>query len=239
MKKILLACDLDNTLIHSHRHKAEGDICIEMLNDKQQSFITPHTRELLKNIPDNIKLLPVTTRSIEQYLRIQWENPPEYALVTNGTILLKNGIPFCKEDISEYLPEIEALKSRINPDDFLKIKFVDNMYLFAYCDENSDVKALAEKYSAMTSLNTQYSGRKIYFFPPPSDKGKAVRKFAEKYNSDFIISAGDSTIDIPMLEISDIALIPDKNISLKNPDIRICPDNMIFSDFILDTILSL
>ena len=91
----------------------------------------------------------------------------------------------------------------------------------------------------MTSLNTQYSGRKIYFFPPPADKGKAVKKFAENYNSDFIISAGDSSIDIPMLEISDIALIPDKNISLKNPDIRICPDNMIFSDFILDTILSL
>lgn len=89
MKKILLACDLDNTLIHSHRHKNDGDICIEILNDKQQSFITPHTRELIAKLPDNITLLPVTTRSIEQYMRIQWENSPEYALVTNGTVSSK------------------------------------------------------------------------------------------------------------------------------------------------------
>lgn len=237
MKKILLACDLDNTLIHSHRHKADGDICIEILDGKQQSFITPHTRELLKKLPDNIKLLPVTTRSVEQYMRIQWEKSPEYALVTNGTILLKDNIPFKTENISEYISEIKSLKEKINPDDFLKVKFVDDMYLFAYCDENSDVKKLAEKYSSMTSLNTQYSGRKIYFFPPPADKGKAVRKL---FNSDFIVSAGDSSIDFPMLEIADIAIVP-REISgkIKNPNIKICPENMIFSDFILETVLSL
>ena len=240
MKKILLACDLDNTLIHSHRHKNDGDICIEILNDKQQSFITPHTRELIAKLPDNITLLPVTTRSIEQYMRIQWENSPEYALVTNGTVLLKNNIPFLAEDISKYVSEIESLKEKINPDDFLKVKFVDNMYLFAYCDENSDVKALAEKYSAMTSLNTQYSGRKIYFFPPPADKGKAVKKFAESYNFDFIVSAGDSPIDFPMLEISGISIVPyEISEKIKNPNIKICPDNMIFSDFILESVLSL
>ncbi len=241
MKKILLACDLDNTLIHSHRHKKENDICIEILSDKEQSFITPHTLELLKKITDNITLLPVTTRSTEQYMRIKWYNSPEYALVANGTVLLKNNVPFKREDISRYIPEIESLKNKINPDDFLKIRFVDDMYLFAYCDENSDTKFLAEKYSDLTGLNTQYSGRKIYFFPPPADKGKAVEKFAEEYNFDFIISAGDSTIDLPMLEISDISIVPDKNIAekLKNPDIRICPENMMFSEFILETVLKI
>ncbi|MGN1036492.1 MAG: HAD hydrolase family protein, partial [Ruminococcus sp.] len=92
----------------------------------------------------------------------------------------------------------------------------------------------------MTSLNTQYSGRKIYFFPPPADKGKAVRKFAENYNFDFIVSAGDSSIDFPMLEIADISIVPcEISEKIKNPNIKICPDNMIFSDFILESVLSL
>lgn len=161
-------------------------------------------------------------------------------LLQTEPFLLKNNTALRKEDISEYVSEIESLKEKINPDDFLKVKFVDNMYLFAYCDENSDVKALAEKYSAMTSLNTQYSGRKIYFFPPPADKGKAVKKFAESYNFDFIVSAGDSPIDFPMLEISGISIVPyEISEKIKNPNIKICPDNMIFSDFILESVLSL
>ena len=110
MKKILLACDLDNTLIHSYRHKKDNDICIETINDKQQGFISPHTYEFIKNIPENITLIPVTTRSIEQYMRIQWKKAPEYALVANGTILLKNNILFEYEDISRYIGEIKALE---------------------------------------------------------------------------------------------------------------------------------
>jgi len=240
-KKILFACDLDNTLIHSYRHKIENDICVEIFSEREQSFITSYTRELLKKLPDNIMLLPVTTRSVEQYMRINWDNSPEYALAVNGTILLKNNIPFMREDIGKYIQEIENLKNKINPEDFLKVKFVDDMYLFAYCDEASDVKSLAEKYSEMTNLDTQYSGRKIYFFPPPADKGEAVKKFALKYDFDFIISAGDSTIDFPMLEIANIAIVPDSETAgfLKNPNLKICPENKVFSEFILETVLSL
>ena len=31
MKEILLACDVDNTLIHSWKHRKEGDLCIEYI----------------------------------------------------------------------------------------------------------------------------------------------------------------------------------------------------------------
>lgn len=241
MKKILLACDLDNTLIHSYRHKKENDICIEMINDKQQGFISSHTYELIKNLPENITLLPVTTRSIEQYMRIKWEKAPEYALVTNGTILLKNNIPLEYEDINKYYNEIQNLERKINPDDFTKIKLVDNMYLFAYRDKSDGIEKFAEKYSKMTTLETQFSGRKIYFFPPPANKGRAVKKFSEKFNYDFIISSGDSSIDFSMFEISDIAIVPNKETAQKinHKNIKICPENKVFSEFILETAFSL
>lgn len=244
MRKILFACDLDNTLIHSHRHKLADDICIEIFNGKQQSFITPKTEKLLKEIfkSDSITLLPVTTRSVEQYSRINWHKDctPEYALVTNGSITLKNNIPVYLENTEGCYSEVENLYNRIkDTEDFLKVKIVDRMYLFAYCEENLDVKYYAEKYSELTNLKTQYSGRKIYFFPYFANKGLAVKKFAEKYKYDYIISAGDSVIDYSMLEIADLAIIPDSETAsaLKNQNLKIC-NNDIFSDFIFETILN-
>ncbi|MDE5945948.1 MAG: HAD-IIB family hydrolase [Oscillospiraceae bacterium] len=244
MKKILFACDLDNTLIHSHRHKLKNDICIEIFNEKQQSFITPRTDYFLKELykSNNITLLPVTTRSIEQYSRINWHKDytPEYSLVTNGSITLKNNIPVYLENTEGYYSEVESLyKKIIDTSDFLKVKIVDGMYLFAYCEENSDVRYYAEKYSELTNLTTQYSGRKIYFFPPFANKGLAVKKFAEKYRYNYIISAGDSIIDYPMLENADMAIVPDSETAsvLKNPNIKIC-SNTVFSEFILETILN-
>ena len=93
MKKILFACDLDNTLIHSHKHKADGDICIEIYNDKAQSFISSRAVELLTEINSKILFVPVTTRSIEQYRRIQWleGTQPEFAVTSNGANILHGG----------------------------------------------------------------------------------------------------------------------------------------------------
>ena len=41
-----------------------------------------------------VQLLPVTTRSIEQYRRIQWpeETVPRWALTANGAVLLRDGV---------------------------------------------------------------------------------------------------------------------------------------------------
>ena len=48
--------------------------------------------------------------------------------------------------------------------------------------------------------------RKLYFFPPDSDKGSALQRFCERHSFDVIIAAGDSEMDLPMMKIADIAL---------------------------------
>ena len=40
MRKILFTCDLDNTLLHSYKHRQDGDVCIEILKEKEQGFTT-------------------------------------------------------------------------------------------------------------------------------------------------------------------------------------------------------
>ena len=52
-------------------------------------------------------------------------------------------------------------------------------------------------------------------FPPKLNKGAALKKLAEKFPADKIFVAGDSEIDLPMLELADVAFFP-KNLRGKN-----------------------
>ena len=70
MKDIVFASDLDNTLLYSRSHKREGDICVEHIAGRAHGFMTPLTVERLREVSQKLCLIPVTTRSIEQYKRI-------------------------------------------------------------------------------------------------------------------------------------------------------------------------
>lgn len=251
-KKILFACDLDNTLLHSHRVRREGDICAEVLDGKEQSFVTPLTYQLIKEIAilENVQLLPVTTRSSEQYKRIKWPDgcTPELALVCNGSVLLKNGEPDeewlkrSNEETAPYVSELKRLLTRYNNYECFKtVRIVDGKFLFAYCIEKEKAVQTAEKCSEDTQMLTvELSGSKLYFFPPPSNKGSGVRRFAELYGADFIIAAGDSSIDCSMLDEADTALVPDSSMSelLSNKNTAVCGKDEMFSEFILKYVMS-
>ena len=68
--EIRLFCDLDHTLIYSHRMPIGSDkMVVEYLNGKEQSFMTQGTFEFLCK-QNCVHLIPVTTRSKAQYERI-------------------------------------------------------------------------------------------------------------------------------------------------------------------------
>lgn len=248
MKKILFACDLDNTLIHSHKHRKQGDILVETLNGKEQGFMTPKAAELLEKINSRQDMLfvPVTTRSVEQFWRIEFPEKcvPKYALAANGTILLTDGEeePRWKE-ISDkktkpYLEEIERLRDKYSADEDLRIvRTVNGMYLFTACKDGVDAEEKAKKCSEETFLRAELSGYKLYFFTPAANKGEAVKRFSRQFGVSDIIAAGDSIIDIPMLEEADLAIVPDEEMSckLKNPNKKICGGGD-FSEFLLNIV---
>ena len=249
-KKILFACDLDNTLIHSHRRRSEVDICVELLNGREQSFITPYAQSLVEKIQsaENIMLVPVTTRSVEQYRRIQWQEgcAPELALVCNGSVLLRNGSiddEWRKESVELTRPYEEELKRLCGMYSgyscFKTVRIVDGMFLFAYCREEENTAEIAADCAGDTVLRTQYSGHKLYFFPPAADKGRAVRRLFQELEFSEIIAAGDSVIDLPMLEEADRALVPDNDIAeqLKKSCVSVCKEGVPFSEFILRSVL--
>lgn len=203
--KILFACDLDGTLIHSHKKRRDGDICVEIYDGHEQSFILSRELDLLKKIAAQIIFVPVTTRSIAQYRRIFWTNDfkPQYAVTTNGAIFLDGEQKiFFREIIAPYAEELEFQQKKYadNPN-FTICRIVDESFLFLRCKDDLN----AEDFIFETNLIVQHTGKKIYLFPPELNKGNAVRFLAEKFKPSKIICAGDSDIDLPMLELADVA----------------------------------
>lgn len=217
MINYLFACDLDNTLIHSYKHKTDDDICIEIYNGREQSFISSRAAKLLKEVVKKVLFIPVTTRSIEQYQRIQWIEgiKPEYAVVSNGANLIYNDdidlqwqSDSFKNYINTYFDELKQQQILLSKNlNFIICHIVDDGFLFLKCSDTVDVEKISAELQKQTNLTVQCSGRKIYLFPPKLDKGEALLRLKRKFNPNQIFGAGDSAIDVPMLNLTDVAYI--------------------------------
>ena len=65
--------DLDNTLIYSCRHDiGEEKVCVELYEGREVSFMTKRSLSLLKEVQKKALFVPVTTRTAEQYRRIDF-----------------------------------------------------------------------------------------------------------------------------------------------------------------------
>ena len=247
MDKIIFASDLDNTFMFSYKHKKDDDICIEILDGKEQGFCRKESFQKLEYIQKKALFIPITTRSMAQYQRIRFPQHcmPQYALTTNGAILLVNGeidaqwYAYSKKLSDAYkteLCQIETMLSDVK--EIKRFRMIDDMYLFAACENKEDAEKSKAYLDGKTKLDVSVSGRKLYFFPPMLDKGTAIDRLREKYQTSYIISAGDSSIDIPMLEQADYAIFLNeytakdkKIICYKGKEVR------DYTEFVLDCVL--
>ena len=202
---ILFACDLDGTLIHSHKKRRADDICVEIYDGREQSFISEREFVLLKEISSKILFIPVTTRSFEQYRRIFWAKnfKPRYAITTNGANFLDGEQKtFFNEIIAPYAEELAfQQKKYADNQNFTICRVVDESFLFLRCRDELN----AADFQFETNLTVQYTGKKIYLFPPLLNKGEALKFLIKKFSPDKTICAGDSDIDLPMLKLADVA----------------------------------
>lgn len=204
MRKILLACDLDNTIIHSYKHKTDGDICIEYKNGKEQGFIPQCLYDLLKNLDEAVRFVPITSRSVAQYRRIQWpkEIEPEFAITTNGGLIVHR-------DGQE-----ERWLTPVGNNDFPEwLNTVDDTYSYFACTTNEEAVLLYKRFK--NNDRVLLSGRKLYFLPKGINKGLALKKLKQKEKTDMVISAGDSEMDKSMDKESDTFLYPAPEMSVQ------------------------
>ena len=77
MKNVILFSDLDRTIIHSSKFLKESinPEIVEFNKDKKPiSYMEKEALLLLNELSNNLLFIPVTTRSLEQYKRIEFKN---------------------------------------------------------------------------------------------------------------------------------------------------------------------
>lgn len=206
--------DLDGTLIFSAKYKQADDIVIERKDGGEISCITKRQAELFPQIS---RIIPITTRSIEQYRRIDFARfgfSPRYALCDNGGTLLIDGevsaewsewscgiYENCREELAEY----QALLKR-DPFRSFEVRLVDGLFLFT---KSADPRKTLDFLGAGTLCECFFTGQKVYVVPKALNKGAAVKRLAEKLGIARFAAAGDSAMDISMLNAAQTAVFTD------------------------------
>ena len=93
----VLTTDLDRTFIFSKQTASCSDselVCIEKLDGQNLSYISKNVQMLMNRLDATQLIIPVTTRSLKQYERIevfQKAYIPKFTIAANGGVVLKDG----------------------------------------------------------------------------------------------------------------------------------------------------
>jgi len=215
---IMLACDLDNTIIFRKPNPLHDYVPAEYLDGKPLTYISRRALELFQNIDRHVEFVPVTARSMEEYARIAVfaDRPPRYAITSLGGVILKDGkmdAEWEKRRDAIMRPVRETLgrvyltfkgEGRAS-----RIRMVDESYLFLKSDCAEDLEPEIRGLCEDSGLNILRRGKKIYITPMGINKETAALALREELAAKIMVAAGDSDSDIGMLNAADYALVPE------------------------------
>lgn len=246
--------DLDNTIIYSYKHDIGNDkINVELYEGREISFITEKTKQLLNKVNEKILLVPTTTRTVEQYKRIDLGiGVPKYVLTCNGGVLLRNGerdeewykesLELVKDCDKESRKAIEFLEKDENRT--FDVRFIENLFVYTKSSEPKKMSEFLRKNLNTELVDVFNNGVKVYVVPKKLSKGMAIKRFRKLFDDALCIAAGDSEFDISMLNEADLAIAPikikaicDKIQTELKDNVVIADDKTIFSEKVLEFVL--
>jgi len=228
---MLFASDLDQTLIYSSKAfrmlpnvSAPAVSLVEIYDGRGISFMADNAIRQLEQWAFKNFFVPVTTRTIEQYQRISLFREkivPTYGVVSNGGNVMVNGVVdqgwqkkirakisqlcLCEQDVLRQFSEIS------HPSWSAPLKMADSC--FHYCIVERDKIPTSELinftlWAKAQNWNISLQGRKLYIVPQVVNKWDAVAYVRDLLRAKVIIAAGDSLLDLCMLEQADYAIAP-------------------------------
>lgn len=217
---MIFATDLDRTIIYSekfineeNRDKVE---LIETLDEKPISYISKTALEELKNLSKQIYIIPVTTRSIKQYTRINTFEYCDYAITSNGgTIIYKGKILEEWENhinklLEPYKQKMEEMIELLKKEKYItrEPSLIDEKYIFTKTENVEECEKELEKKIDKNLWNFTIQGQKVYVIPKGITKSNALNYLKEKLKENIVIASGDGKMDKDMLDLADIPILP-------------------------------
>lgn len=229
-ERVLFASDLDRTLIYSAGAlgltmpdaQAPRLLCVEVYQARPLSYLTERAAELLVQVAERTIFVPTTTRTREQYGRIQLPGPtPRYAICANGGHLLVDGESdqdwqrVVRRRLAADCAPLEEVRDhlRCTADArwLLKERVAEDLFAYLVVDREQlpphwvkELQGWAEQRGWKVSLQ----GRKIYAVPEPLTKSAAVAEVARRVGTPTVLAAGDSLLDADLLLGADLGWRP-------------------------------
>ncbi len=217
--------DLDKTIIHSKNSIGGINevVAIEKYKGEDISFVSSEIILSLQRLSKKMTIIPVTTRTVEQYKRIEFESFNinfQWAITNNGACILHHGQPLIEwetivktkieqsENFNIVFSEYSDYK---NVKGILRTKAAEGLFFYSILDkEKFDVTGIKKFIDYIEAVGWKYyfSGRKLYFIPEGITKERAVVFIMEKMGEKNFIASGDSWLDINMLNYSQRAYVP-------------------------------
>lgn len=227
---MLWASDLDRTLIYSAAAldltmpdaRAPRLLCVEVYQSRPLSYLTERAARLLVETARHSTFVPTTTRTREQYGRIQLPGPaPRYAICANGGHILVDGEsdPDWQRTVRRRLAadcapltQIQEHLRRSSADSWLlKERVAEDLFAYLVVDReklpSQWVKELAV-WAEPRGWKVSLQGRKVYVVPTPLTKSAAVAEVARRADADTVAAAGDSLLDTDLLLGADLGWRP-------------------------------
>ena len=245
---IIFNVDMDNTVIYSYKHDIGNEKkCAEIYEGREISFITYKTQEMLREISENVLVIPTTTRTREQFERIDLGiGSLKYYMVCNGGVLIVDGEEdeeWYKESQKLIEASYEELRKAVvlleeDPNRSLDVRFLRELFVYTKSDKPLETMKMLEESLDTSVVDVMNNGVKIYVVPKNLSKGKAVERLKERLGATKVIAAGDSLFDISMLQIADIGIAPSELEFEKIKDnqvIRVA-EEYLFSEKVMESV---
>lgn len=223
----LVACDLDQTLIYSRRafRLPPGTVepplrVVEVYDGAAASFVTATAAARLQQLATDFPVVPVTTRTVEQYRRIDLGPALPRAVVANGGTLLVDGEPDPAwaagvarrlQAAGAPLPEVRVLAERMADPSWVRLlRVADGLFVYLVAHDRTLIPDLSGLEATLTGLGWTLSvqGRKVYLVPAALTKQAGVDEVVRRTGATAIAAAGDSLLDREMLLAADVAVRP-------------------------------
>lgn len=230
--------DLDRTMVYSNGSMSLPEMddttflrVAEVLEGKPFSYITSTAYSMLEIINENAYLVPVTTRTISQYRRIRIPGITEanflphtatqYAVTSNGGRILVNGQE--DKDWSKYIADTlsstaahlddvtKVLKVADKESWLIKRRTAEDLFAYLVLDRAETPQSFLNEVTAQLkewNWSVSMQGRKFYCVPSLLTKGFAFEEVIRRTGADYSMAAGDSLLDIPLMESATIAFRP-------------------------------
>lgn len=226
----LVVCDLDRTLIYSSRAfwletsdaEAPSIVVSEVYKGVPISYMTRAAEQLLLELAKTTTFVPVTTRTVAQYSRVQLPGPvPRFAITTNGgTILIDGEVDLAwsrslqmrlREEASPLAEVRSLLENPAAARWILRVHTAEGLFTYAIIDrEAMPADWIAALHAQCVALGWTVSvqGRKLYCVPEAVNKSEAVAEVHRRLGAPTVLAAGDSLLDQRMLEEAHFAFRP-------------------------------